>query len=180
VRHGRKKMGVEGEKSVIYIFFSIACSPVLQQIWQEDKSVQYICSFCLVSWGGVRLSPLGTSANIWPTVPAADDRWWVWSSRWNENWQGKPKYSEKTCPSATCSTTNPTWPDLGSNPGRRGGKLATSRLRYGTALYICFTLTRWNVNRFIFILVQVLSVSRATLLSQTRFIKSKITWNLVT
>jgi hypothetical protein len=27
--------------------------------------------------------------------------WWrggVWSSRWNENWQGKPKYSEKTWP----------------------------------------------------------------------------------
>jgi hypothetical protein len=24
------------------------------------------------------------------------------------NWQGKPKFSEKTCPSATMSTTNPT------------------------------------------------------------------------
>jgi hypothetical protein len=61
----------------------------------------------------MRLSPIGTSANIWPIVPAPDDRWWwVWGSRWNENWQGKPKYSEKTCPSATFSTTNPTWPDL--------------------------------------------------------------------
>jgi hypothetical protein len=28
----------------------------------------------LVSWGGVRLSPLGTSVNIWPIVPAPDDR----------------------------------------------------------------------------------------------------------
>jgi hypothetical protein len=28
----------------------------------------------LVSWGGVRLSPLGTSATIWPIVPAPDDR----------------------------------------------------------------------------------------------------------
>jgi hypothetical protein len=28
-----------------------------------------------------------------------------WSNWWNENWQGKPKYSEKTCPSATLSTT---------------------------------------------------------------------------
>jgi hypothetical protein len=27
---------------------------------------------------------------------------------WNEDWQGKPKYSEKTRPSATLSTTNPT------------------------------------------------------------------------
>jgi hypothetical protein len=56
---------------------------------------------------------------------------WRWRIiRWNEDWQGKPKYSEKTCPSATLSTTNPTWPDPGSNPGRRGGKAATNRLSY--------------------------------------------------
>jgi hypothetical protein len=59
----------------------------------------------------------------------------MWSSRWNENWQGKPKYSGKTCPSATLSTTNPKWPDPGSNPCRCGGKAATNRLSYGTALY---------------------------------------------
>jgi hypothetical protein len=92
--------------------------------------------FFLISWCGMRLSPLGTSANIWPIVPAPDDRWWVWSSRWNENWLGKPKYSEKTCPSATLSATNPIWPDLGSNPGRRGGKPAANRLSYGTALRV--------------------------------------------
>jgi hypothetical protein len=28
----------------------------------------------LVSWGGVRLSPLGTSATNWPIVPVPDDR----------------------------------------------------------------------------------------------------------
>jgi hypothetical protein len=33
------------------------------------------------------------------------------------DWQGKPKYSEKTRPSATLSTTNTTSPDPGSNPG---------------------------------------------------------------
>jgi hypothetical protein len=33
--------------------------------------------------------------------------WW-WRIRWNEDWQAKPKYSEKTYPSATLSTTNPT------------------------------------------------------------------------
>jgi hypothetical protein len=80
----------------------------------------------------VRLSPLGTSATNCPIVPAPDDRW-VWNILWNGNWQGKSKYSEKTCPSATLSTTNPTWPDLGLNPGRRGGKPATNRLSYGTA-----------------------------------------------
>jgi hypothetical protein len=90
--------------------------------------------FFLVSRGGVRLSPLGTSATNSPIVPAPDERWWwVCSSRWNENWQGKPKYSEKTCPSATLFTTNPTWHDLGSNPGRRYGKPATKCLSYGTA-----------------------------------------------
>jgi hypothetical protein len=32
------------------------------------------------------------------------------------------------------STTNPTWPDPGLNPGRRGGKPAINRLSYGAAL----------------------------------------------
>jgi hypothetical protein len=82
--------------------------------------------------GGVRMSPIGTWTTVWPIVPAPDDRWWwVWSSRWNENWQRKPKDSGKTCPSATLSTTNPTWPDMGSKPG---GKPVTNRLSYGTAL----------------------------------------------
>jgi hypothetical protein len=59
-------------------------------------------------------------------------RWRMWSSRWNENWQGKPKSLEKTCSSATLSTPNPIWTDLGLNPGRRGGKPATDRLSYDT------------------------------------------------
>jgi hypothetical protein len=52
---------------------------------------------------------------------------------------GAPKYSEKTCPSATLSTTNPIWPDLGSNPGRRGGKPAINRLGYGTAQIVSYS-----------------------------------------
>jgi hypothetical protein len=95
-------------KSTSFFFFSFSG-------WGETESTWYV--------GHCR-----------PIVPAPDDRWWLWSSRWNEDWQGKPKYSEKTCPSATLSNTNPTWPDLGSNPGRRGGKPATNRLSYGTAL----------------------------------------------
>jgi hypothetical protein len=46
---------------------------------------------------------------------------------------GKPKYSEKTCPSAILSTTNPTWPDPCKNTGRHGGKPVTNRLNYGAA-----------------------------------------------
>jgi hypothetical protein len=69
----------------------------------------------------VKLSPVGTSASIWPIVPTPDDRWWACSSRWNENWQGKPKYSEQTYPIATLSTINPTWPDLGPKPAAAVG-----------------------------------------------------------
>jgi hypothetical protein len=32
-----------------------------------------------------------------------------------------------------CPSQNPTWPDPGLNPGRRGGKPATNRLNYGAA-----------------------------------------------
>jgi hypothetical protein len=61
--------------------------------------------------------------------------WWVWSKKWNA-WQGKPSYSENTCPCATLSTTNPTLRD----PDRRGGKPATNRLTYGTVSLSDFTV----------------------------------------
>jgi hypothetical protein len=65
------------------------------------------------------------------------DRWgWLWSNWWNEDWQGKPKYSEKSCPSAILSITNPTWPHPCANTGRRGGKPATNRLSYGAAVTV--------------------------------------------
>jgi hypothetical protein len=41
----------------------------------------------------------------------------------------------KTCPSATLSTTNPTWTDLGSNPGLRGGRPLILLLFTCTYLY---------------------------------------------
>jgi hypothetical protein len=88
-------------------------------------------AFFSISLGAVRPSQLGTSATNWPSVPAPDDKW-VWSSRWNENWQGKPKYSEETCPNATLSTTNPIRTGLGSKHSRYGGKPATNSLSYTT------------------------------------------------
>jgi hypothetical protein len=39
----------------------------------------------------------------------------------------------KTCLTATLSTTNPTWTDLGANPGLHGGRPPTNRLSHGTA-----------------------------------------------
>jgi hypothetical protein len=49
-----------------------------------------------------------------------DGDWW---SNWrNEDWQGKPKYYEKTFPSATLSNPNPTRP----NPGRFSQNVSVS------------------------------------------------------
>jgi hypothetical protein len=86
----------------------------------------------LLVGGGVWLGPLGTAATDWRIVACPGWLWW-WRIWWNEDWQEKPKYSQKTHPSATLFTTNPTWPDPGSNPDRRGGKPATNRLSYGAA-----------------------------------------------
>jgi hypothetical protein len=87
----------------------------------------------------------GYCGHYWPIVPAPDDRWWwLWRNWWNEDWQGKPKYSEKTCPSATLSTTNSTWLDPGLNQGRRGGKPATNRLSYGATFCSLIILTLWS------------------------------------
>jgi hypothetical protein len=43
----------------------------------------------------MKLYATGTLITIGPIVPDPDEKW-VWSSSWNENWQGKPKYSDKT------------------------------------------------------------------------------------
>jgi hypothetical protein len=67
-----------------------------------------------------------------PPMPYCASPGWLWWWNWWNDRQGKPKYSEKTCPSAALSTTNPKCcPD--ANPGRRGGKPASNRLSYGTA-----------------------------------------------
>jgi hypothetical protein len=71
---------------------------------------------------GVRLSQLGTAATVWPRKP----------------------------------TPVPLWPpqilhDLTQvrNPGRRGGKAATNRLSYVTALPLCFICANVTVHVFI-------------------------------
>jgi hypothetical protein len=85
-------------------------------------------------WWSLQLPPQQCTNVAVVFLFVSDDRWWwMRSNRWNKDWKGKPKYSEKTCSSATLSTTNPTQPDLSSNPGRRGGKPANNRLSYGTA-----------------------------------------------
>jgi hypothetical protein len=50
---------------------------------------------------------------------------------------GETEVLGEKLPQYTLSTTNLTWPDLGSNPSLRGGKLATNRLSYGTPPGFC-------------------------------------------
>jgi hypothetical protein len=53
---------------------------------------------------------------------------------WNDIFAGETEELGENLPSATLSTTNPTWIDPGTNPGLRGERPATNRLSHGTAL----------------------------------------------
>jgi hypothetical protein len=53
-------------------------------------------------------------------------------------WQGKPKYSEETCPGATLFTTKSHMTSRSRTPDRSGGKPATNRLSYGAAIIMLY------------------------------------------
>jgi hypothetical protein len=97
--------------------------------YQNDQRLLFFL-ICIVG-GGVQSGSIRHVGHLlaYYTCPG-----WLWGWRiwWNE-WHGKPKYWEKTCPDATLSTTNPTWPDPGLNPGRRDWKPPTNRFSYGAA-----------------------------------------------
>jgi hypothetical protein len=65
---------------------------------QSKGVIGYFCQVFFISF--MRLLALRPLL----TYCASLGRWWewLWRSRWNVDWQGKPKFSsEKTCPSAT-------------------------------------------------------------------------------
>jgi hypothetical protein len=94
---------------LLFVHRTVILLPVPQQQSERD------CRLCFLIWGGVRLSPFGKPAAIWPVafVPAPDDIWRrVWSSWWNDGCQEKPKHSEKPAPALLCSPIIPcdlTW-----------------------------------------------------------------------
>jgi hypothetical protein len=64
---------------------------------------------------------------------------------------GETEVLGENLPSATLSTTNPTWIDPGANPGLRDERPVTNRLSHGTActqnyLYLLesYTKTQWK------------------------------------
>jgi hypothetical protein len=140
---------VQADRPLTFIFTSSASILNNQQLWLIiNKTIEQgawaICFFYSHSGGW---SPNRVHSSRRPLTGRLYLPGWLWWWRiwWNEDWQGKPKYSEKTCPSATWSTTNPTWPDPGSNPGRRGGKPATNRLSYDTAMSHMFVWLRIRI-----------------------------------
>jgi hypothetical protein len=80
----------------------------------------------------VRLSPVGTAATIGLLYQSQmmDDGD---CGEIGGKLAGETEVLGENLLNATLSTTNPTWPDPGSNPGRHGGKPATNRLSYDTA-----------------------------------------------
>jgi hypothetical protein len=52
---------------------------------------------------------------------------------WDDIFAGETEVLGENLPSATLSTTNPTWIEPGANPGLRGERPATNRLSHGKA-----------------------------------------------
>jgi hypothetical protein len=79
------------------------------------KSPYLLLVFTGAWWDWVHL--VGRPLNGLLYQPRDERWWWMWNSRWNENWQGKPKYPEKICRNATFVHYKPhmTWP--GIEPG---------------------------------------------------------------
>jgi hypothetical protein len=61
-------------------------------------------------WYSVGWGPIGSTRHYSHQRAYCASPGWLWQCRnwWNDDWQGKPKYSEKTCLSAALSTANPT------------------------------------------------------------------------
>jgi hypothetical protein len=94
----------------IYIYFSADFGTDSNIIIIRGRMTWYSYFFNSNSGGW---SPTGSSLHVGHRLVYCTCPGWLWGTRiwWNDNWQGEQKYSEKTCPSATLSTTNPIWPD---------------------------------------------------------------------
>jgi hypothetical protein len=116
---------------------------------EEAETGKKVILLCLCTWFFFRSHSGGRNHSARrPLLAYCTYPGWLWAWRflWNEDWQGKPKYSKKTCSSTTLSTTNPNWPDPDSNSDRRSGKSVTNRLSYAAAytysLFSCELLYR--------------------------------------
>jgi hypothetical protein len=91
----------------------------------RENSLGCVNLYCSCRWGGAM------SLN-WPLL-IPHIMYEYGEPGWNDIDMLESKNSERTCPNATLSTTNPTWITPGANPGLRNKRQATNRLSYGTA-----------------------------------------------
>jgi hypothetical protein len=72
------------------LLFNVTCTtclslighPQVQKLFAWGNNIRRRI-FDYFPWCGVRLSPPGTRAVVWPIVPVLDDGWWrVWNRRW--------------------------------------------------------------------------------------------------
>jgi hypothetical protein len=71
----------------------------------------------------------------WPIVPASGDSKMIVEKQMEYRFAGETDVLGENLPQRHfCPSQNPTWPDPGLNPGRRGGKPATNRMSYGAAM----------------------------------------------
>jgi hypothetical protein len=55
----------------------------------NNLAATFFFIFSFSGWGETESTWYGS--HCWPIAPAPDELWWLWSSRLNEDWQGKPK-----------------------------------------------------------------------------------------
>jgi hypothetical protein len=108
-------------------FIHGSCRSVVSRLFHNQNVISLLFFLICIVGGGVQT---GSTWHVGHLLAHCTCPGWLW--RWRI-W-----YSEKTCPDATLSTTNPTWPDPGLNPGRRGGKPATNRFSYGAANFTTY------------------------------------------
>jgi hypothetical protein len=89
--------------------------------WEDFSSWSDYASVIFLILGRCETEPFCTWAVdvplYQPHVRAV--KWSIW---WNVNWQRKPKYMDKSFPSATQATTNPIYNERGLNSSHLGGK----------------------------------------------------------
>jgi hypothetical protein len=59
---------------------------------------------------------------------------------WNDIDEKTEELKRKTCPSATRSTTNPTWTEPGTNPGVHSERQVTNHLSHDTGIKVLVTI----------------------------------------
>jgi hypothetical protein len=74
-----------------------------------------------------------------------------------------------------CPSQNPTWPDPGLNPGRRGGKPATNRLSYGAA-YNEITVCWLNFQSVRLVCIDLLVQKLLRGMTHSAFVSILFTW----